>query len=35
LPIVIPEGTAGIIINRKLQHGVHRVFDQQVEATGE
>lgn len=35
LPVVIPEGTAGIIINQKLQHNIRRVFEQQVEAAGE
>jgi len=35
LPVVIPEGTARILIRRKLQHDVHRVFDQQVEPAGE
>lgn len=35
LPVVIPEGTAGIVVSRKIQHDVHRVFDQQVEAAGD
>ncbi len=34
LPVDIPEGPSGISVSRKLQHGILRILDKDVEATG-
>ena len=35
LPVIIPEGTAGVFVNGKFQYGIRCAFDENVEAAGE